>query len=67
MIQVLFGEQSFLGGPGGKESACQCRKHKTHGFNPWVKKILGVGSGGQRSLAGYNHGAPKSDATEHTI
>ena len=23
----------------GKESACQCRKHKRHGFNPWVGKI----------------------------
>ena len=22
--------------PGGKESACQCRRH---GFNPWVGKI----------------------------
>ena len=22
-----------------KESACQCRKHKRHGFNPWVGKI----------------------------
>ena len=23
----------------GKESTCQCRKPKRHGFNPWVKKI----------------------------
>ena len=23
----------------GKESACQCRKHKRHGFDPWVRKI----------------------------
>ena len=23
----------------GKESACQCRRHKRHGFNPWVGKI----------------------------
>ena len=22
-----------------KESACQCRRHKRHGFNPWVGKI----------------------------
>ena len=23
----------------GKESACQCRKYKRHGFGPWVRKI----------------------------
>ena len=23
----------------GKESACQGRRRKTHGFNPWVRKI----------------------------
>ena len=23
----------------GKESACQCRRHKRHGFDPWVGKI----------------------------
>ena len=26
----------FLGGASGKESTCQCRRHKTHGFDPWV-------------------------------
>ena len=25
------------GGPSGKESTCQCRRH---GFNPWIGKIL---------------------------
>ena len=39
LMQLLFEERSFLGGPGGREAACQCRKHKRHGFNPWVKKI----------------------------
>ena len=24
----------------GKESACQCRRHRRHGFDPWVGKIL---------------------------
>ena len=24
----------------GKESSCQCRKGRRHGFNPWVRKIL---------------------------
>ena len=23
----------------GKESACQCRRHKRHKFDPWVRKI----------------------------
>ena len=23
----------------GKESTCQCRRHKRHGFNPWIGKI----------------------------
>ena len=34
---------------------------------PGSRRSPGVGSGGQRSVAGYNHGAPKSDITEHTI
>ena len=29
----------------GKESACQCRRHRTQEFNPWVGKISGGGSG----------------------
>ena len=24
----------------GKESSCQCRRHRRYSFNPWVKKIL---------------------------
>ena len=60
-------------------SACQCRRHKRHGFNPWVGKIpwsrnllptpiflpgkLHV----QWSLAGYSSWSHKeSDMTEHT-
>ena len=27
------------GGTSGKESACQCRRHKKYGFDPWVGKI----------------------------
>ena len=27
------------GGTSGKEPACQCRRHKRCGFNPWVRKI----------------------------
>ena len=56
----------FLGGASGKEPACQCRRLKRCGFDPWVKKIpwrrawqlalvflLGE-SHGQRSLVGYS-------------
>ena len=27
------------GGTSGKESACQCRRCRRHGFDPWVRKI----------------------------
>ena len=27
------------GGASGQEAACQCRRHKRHGFDPWVEKI----------------------------
>jgi len=26
-------------GTGGKEPTCQCRRHKKHRFDPWVRKI----------------------------
>ena len=54
------------GGARGKESACQCRRHRRCGFNPWVRKIprrrkyqptlvfLPGESRGQRSLVGYS-------------
>ena len=55
----------------GKESSCQCRRHKRHGFYPWAGKspwrrkwkptpvfLLGE-SHGQRSLAGYNQSGHK--------
>ena len=61
------------------ELACQFRKCKRCGFNPWVWKIpwrraqqptpvfLPGNSHGQRSLAGYNPwGCEKSDKTEAT-
>ena len=49
----------------GKQSACQCKRHERHGFDPWVKKIpsrrewqptpgfLPGESHAQRSLASY--------------
>ena len=56
----------FPGGASGKEPTCQCRQHKRHMLNPWVRKIpwrrswqptpvfLPGESHGQRSLVGYN-------------
>ena len=29
----------------GKKFACQYRKHRRHGFDPWVGKIPGGGNG----------------------
>ena len=29
----------FLGGVSSKEPICQYRRHKRHGFDPWVRKI----------------------------
>ena len=60
----------------GKESACQGRRRKRHGFDPWVGKLpwrrngntpvfLPGKSHGPRSLAGYSPlGCKESDMTE---
>ena len=32
-------KMGFPSGSAGKEPACQCRRHKRHGFSPWVGKI----------------------------
>ena len=62
----------------GKEFTCQCRRHKRHGFDPWVGKIpwmvwqptpvfLPAESHEQRSLVGYStQGCKESDMTEAT-
>ena len=69
MMSLLFNTLStvnigFINGSARKESACQCRRCKRGGFNPWVGKSPGVRNGnllqysclenfyGQRSLAG---------------
>ena len=64
--------QDFPGDVSGKESACQCRRHRRHGFDSWVGKILWRSaqqptpafwpgkSHEQRSLAGYSSWARKS-------
>ena len=55
-----------LGGASGKETTCQCRRHKRREFHPWVGKIswrrerkptpvfLPGESHGQKSLASYS-------------
>ena len=58
------GNGGFPGGASGKEPACQCRRHKRRGFNPWVRKIpwrwqptpilLPRESHGHESLEGYS-------------
>ena len=69
----------WLGAPrwlSGKEPACQCRRHRRLGFNPWVGKIswrrewqptavvLPGKSHGQRNLVGYSPwGSQESDMT----
>ena len=68
----------MLGGATGRESACQCRRHKRHRLNLWVGKIpwrrarqptpisLPGEPHGQRSLAGYSlWGCKEVDTTEH--
>ena len=58
----------------GKEFACQCRRHRRHGFNSWLGKIpwsmnyqlipafLPGKFHGQRNLAGCSPGSPKESA-----
>ena len=65
IYRVLEGNVVFPGGASGKEPTYQCRRHKRHGFDPWIRKIpwrkawqptpvfLPGESQGQRSLAGY--------------
>ena len=65
------------GGASGQESVCQCRRLERHGFNSWIKRISGVGSGNSlhilawkiawRSLVGSGPWGPKESdrETEH--
>ena len=82
---IQNGPTSRLGFPGStscKEPACQCRRCKRLGFNPWVRKIpwrraeqpipvfLPGESHGQKSLMGYGPQGQKesntTEATQHT-
>ena len=70
---------AFPGGTGGKKPACQRRRHKRRGFNPWVMKsswrrawqptqvFLPEEYRRQRSLGGHSPQCRKeSDTTEAT-
>ena len=42
-LELYWHSLSTLGLPrqhSGKESTCQCRRHKKHSFDPWLRKIL---------------------------
>ena len=66
----------FPGGTSGKESTCQCRKWKRHGFDLWVRNIpwnrkwqptpifLPGKSDGKRSLAGDSWWGQKESDTQ---
>ena len=71
--------EGFPDGAGGKKAACQCRRHKRCGFDPWVGEIpwrrawqptpvlLPEESHGQRSPVGYSPKDRKeSDVTKET-
>ena len=73
----LRSTKSFPSGTSGKESACESRRLKRHGFDPWVGKspwsrkwhpipvFLLRKFHGQRSLAGYSPWCCKElDTTE---
>ena len=76
-MYIIHFLRGFPGGTSGKEPACQRRRRKRWGFNPWVGKIpwrrawqsiavflLGE-SLGQRSLEGYSpQGRKELDTTE---
>ena len=67
------------GGTSGKESDCRRRRCRRPGFNPWVRKIPGVGNGNtlqyscrddpmdRGTLVGYKlWGRKELDTTEAT-
>ena len=74
---ALWSSAGFPDGAGGKEPACQCKRHKKWRFNPWVGKLpwrrkrhptpvlLPGESHGQRSPVGRRpRGRKESDTTE---
>ena len=77
LLPCVCRTEGFPGGASGKESACQCRRHRKCRFTPWVGKIpwsrkwqptpvcLSGEFCGQGSLASYSPwGCKESDTTE---
>ena len=66
-----FKEESmgFPGGAGGKEPACQCRRRKRCGFNPWVGKIpwRGTWQPTPGFLPGESHGQGAWQVVVHRV
>ena len=59
LLSAMLRIRKRLCGTSGKEPACQCRRCKRRGFDPWIGKIprgraWPGESRGQRSLAGYS-------------
>ena len=73
-LRIYHYPWGFPGGATGKEPTCQRRRHRRHGFSPWVEKIpwrrteqptpvfLPGESHGQRSPAGYS---PRGHRVRH--
>ena len=76
---MICGHFKSPNGSGSKESACQCRRHRRYGFDPWVRKIpwrrkwqptpvfLPGKSPGQKSLEGYSLWGPKESDTPEQL
>ena len=43
-LTTLNCNQGFPDGASGKEPTCQCKRHKRHGFDPWVGRSPGTHS-----------------------
>ena len=71
---IIYHSKLFKGLPrwlSGKESACQCQRHKRSGFDPWVGKIPGVGNdnrgAGRRCSPWACKESGTTEATEHSL
>ena len=76
---LLYCVLGFPGGTSGKESTCQCRRHKRRRFDPWVREIpwrnerlptpvlLPGEFHGRRSRAGYSLRGHKESDTLSTL
>ena len=59
----------FPGGTSGKESTCQCRKHKRCGWIPGSERSLGVGNGNPLQYSCLEHSMDRGawQATVHWV